>query len=613
MTRPLPWLIACLVIGELLVLAAPADAQIFGRRRGRSAQASATGPQVTVKADRRVITTDDEVTVEVRLSGDFDRYQEPDFTGFEVENRGSSQQIQLVNGRMSAEKVMTFILLPRRAGKFTIGAAQIFKGDTLLASSEPFSIRVKGVAAPSQTTAQAARDVASIAARESVFIQVDTERTSYYVGEPFLITWRLFYRRDIGVQGLEHVSEPRLEGLLAEEILDRNKNPRPKEKRIGGTRFRFFDHSKRLATGLAPGKVTIDSVSVRYVAGSMFRQTRKSVRSRPFNIEIKPLPQEGRPEVFREGNVGRFLFSASLRNADGVQPKVVQTGERLIMDVSVSGKGSLLGVKPPVFAESDAFDVELLPGSSDDQIVKDDKGMTGKRVFQYIVSATKPGEAKTPEVRFAFFNPEREEYMTHRWPGVTLQVEGRRVGSAQDGEALDDDDIRPNVQQRELRNFEPLDPLKLPWVWALWLLPALGVVGSELRYRVRAVRDANPDKRRARGAYAQALKRLKLAESAASQGLVQDFYGQLDRCLGSYLTERANLPVQGMTHEELRAACREVGYSDEVITRLIDEIDNCDFARFAPVSNQEASMKEAQQRVADLLRDLNAVIPRRRA
>ena len=270
----LPWLLACLVVGEVLVVAPDAASQIFGRRRDRRASTASVAPKVIVKVDRRVVSTDDEVTVELRLSGDFDRYQEPDFSGFEVENRGSSQQIQLVNGRMSHEKVMTFLLTPRRAGNYTIGAARIFSNGQEIAASSPITIRVTGVAPPSPTTAKAARDVVNIAAREKVFIQVDTQRTSYYVGEPFVITWRLFYRRDVGVQGLEHVSEPRLEGLLAEEILERNQKPRPKEKRIGGVRFRYFDHSRRLATGLAPGPVTIDSVAVRYIAGSLFRQTR---------------------------------------------------------------------------------------------------------------------------------------------------------------------------------------------------------------------------------------------------------------------------------------------------------------------------------------------------
>jgi hypothetical protein len=611
--RALPWLVACLVVGELCLSAPGAQGQIFGRRAGRTASKPAsTKPEVSVKVDRSSITTDDQLSVEVRLSGEFDRYQEPDFTGFEVENQGSSQQIQVINGRMSAEKIMTFLLIPRRAGVLTIGAARIFNGGQEVAASAPIRIRVTGAKAPEPTTAQAAKDVTSRSARESVFIQVDTERTSYYVGEPFVITWRLFYRRDVGVQGLEHVSEPRLEGLLAEELLPRDHKPRPKERRIGGTRFRFFDHSKRLATGLAPGRVTIDSVSVRYIAGTLFRKNRSTVRSKPFDLEIKQLPSKGRPEAFRPGNIGRFMFKASLRNADGVEPKRVQTGERLIMDVTLSGRGALLGVQPPVIAESETFDVELMPGQSDDELLKDEDGMRGKRVFQYIVTGTKPGKSRTPEVRFAFFDPSREAYQTHRWPGVALEVSGRAVGSAQDSDALVDDDIRPNAPTQELTDYAPLQPLKTAWFWLLLGLPLLGVTGLELRHRVVAALGANPDKRRARGAHGKALKRLVLAEAAAKQGLVQDFYGQLDRSLAGYLEERVNVPVQGMTHDELRTACLEAGYGDALVQRLIDERDNCDFARFAPTSNVDASMKEAAQRVRELLAALNRVSPRRR-
>jgi hypothetical protein len=611
--RSLPWLVACLVLGGLCVSAPGAQGQIFGRRGARTtSKPASTQPVVSVKVDRRALTTDDQLRVEVRLSGEFDRYQAPDFTGFEVESQGSSQQIQVINGRMTTEKVMTFLLIPRRSGSFTIGPARIFNGGSEVAASAPISIRVTGAKAPEPTTAEAARDVTRRSAQESVFIQVDTERTSYYVGEPFVITWRLFYRRDVAVQGLEHVSEPRLEGLLAEELLARDHKPRPQERRIGGTRFRYFDHSKRLATGLAPGPVTIDSVSVRYVAGTLFRKSRSTVRSKPFELQIKELPTQGRPQAYRPGNIGRFMFRASLRNADGVEPKRVQTGERLIMDVTLSGRGALLGVQPPVIADSDTFDVELMPGQSEDELTKGDEGMSGKRVFQYIVTATKPGSARTPEVRFGFFDPTREAYQTHRWPGVALKVSGRAVGSAQDSDVLSEDDIRPNVATQELTDYVPLEPLKTAWFWLLLGLPLLGVTGVELRHRVVAALGANPDKRRARRAYSEALKRLSLAEVTAKQGAVQDFYGQLDRSLAGYLEDRANIPVQGLTHDELRAACLEVGYGEALVQRLIDERDNCDFARFASASNVDASMKEAAQRVTELLTTLNSVSPQRR-
>ena len=399
---------------------------------------------------------------------------------------------------------------------------------------------------------------------------------------------------------------------MAEELLERDHKPRPRERRIAGRRFRYFDHSKRLATGLAPGRVTIDSVSVRYVAGSLFRQTRNTVRSKPFELEIKPLPKEGRPEAFRPGNIGRFMFRASLRNADGVEPKHVQTGERLIMDVTLSGRGALLGVQPPVIASSEVFDVELMPGQSNDTLNKSEEGLSGERVFQYIVTATKPGRARTPEVRFAFFDPTREKYQSHRWPGVSLEVSGRAVGSAKDSNVLADDDIRPSVPARELRDYVPVAPFKSAWFWLLIGVPLLGLVGVEARYRVQRALGANPDKRRARGALARARQHLSLAEAAAREGRVQDFYAAIDKSLSTYLEERANISVLGSTHGELRAACADAGYSDELIERLINERDNCDYARFAPVSNVDDSLKEDLGRVAELLKALDGVNVRRR-
>jgi hypothetical protein len=67
-----------------------------------------------------------------------------------------------------------------------------------------------------------------------------------------------------------------------------------------------------------------------------------------------------------------------------------------------------------------------------------------------------------------------------------------------------------------------------------------------------------------------------------------------------------------MTQEELREAALEVGYTPELIRLVFVELDNCDFARFAPAASAQDEMKETLQRVERLLEGLHTVTPRSR-
>ena len=92
---------------------------------------------------------------------------------------------------------------------------------------------------------------------------------------------------------------------------------------------------------------------------------------------------------------------------------------------------------------------------------------------------------------------------------------------------------------------------------------------------------------------------------------MKDFYGQLSRALTGFMEDRANLPVTGLTHDELRAATRASGYDAALADRLITELENCDFARFAPAASADAQMRDSLARVRGLIDELAPVQPRR--
>lgn len=575
------------------------------------ARAQGSGAAVDIDVDRKTATLDDEVHATVRLSGAFDRYTEPKLDGWSVAGQSTSQQIQIVNGRMSKETVLDLRLVPQKEGTLAIGPVQLLRGGEVVASGGPVNVVVRAAREAPPVSAEEARDLERKAGQH-LFLHASAPRSTYYVGEPFVVPFELWFRRETQVQSAEVVNAPKLEGLLAEELLATDESPRVEERRLGSTVFRVVPRSVQLLTGLAPGEVMIDPMTVRVTAGDAFRQKRYTVKSDPFRLSIQDVPAEGRPEAWRDGNVGRFSLAASLRDAGGAEPATVQAGERLVLEVVVSGAGNLIGLKPPVLEGAEGFDVHVLPSTADDVVEKDEIGVHGRRVFQLLLSPRSPGKQTTPTVRFAFFDPQAARFRTLAWEGRPIEVVGRAIVDGRSSQALGGEDIGPILTEHVLRSTPRTRLVGTPLFWTLLAFPfgAWLVVEGRHRRRLRTLRD--PAAQRSRAAFSNAKKRLDLASKASKAGLVKDFYGHVARTLTAFFEERANLPAQGMTHDELRRAAAAAGYPPDLLEAVVVELENADFARFAPAAAQSERMRETLDRVEALVKKLDAVNPERR-
>ncbi len=450
---------------------------------------------------------------------------------------------------------------------------------------------------------------------QNLFLTAESPRTSYYVGEPFVLTWNLNFHPDVKVSSVEMVNVPKLEGMLAEEMSSDDERSRIRKRTVSGRSLNYVTRSIQLVTGLKPGRVVVDPMTIRVTTGSRWsRSARYTVKSEPFSFELLPLPTEGRPSAFREGNMGRLSLTASLRRGDGQEPRRAEVGERLILEAIVSGQGNLVGVKPPVITANPAFDVQVLPSKHDDELRQSASGVRGKRVFQYLITPLEEGRLTTPSVEFAFFDTQAARYRSLSYPGTSIKVTaaaGRgRVTSPIAGAVPQGEDIGPTLHGVSLGEGGSGRWVGSAPFWLGLALPFLGFLIVEGRARALQHREQNAGRHRERGAHGQAKKRLKLAEQALREGLVSDFYDHINRTFTSYFEDRLNVAARGMTHEALRSALQSNGYDTEMIDSLIIELENCDFARFAPSKDAEEDMRDALDRAERLLRRFDAVTPK---
>ena len=576
-------------------LAAPARAQEPAR--------------VTMTVDRTAIALDDELRLELEVSGSTE-LNGPNLTDFEV--TGQSSQTSIDFGRSRSIK-QTVTLRPKRAGSLTIGKVIALVRGQPVAEAPAITVTVTAPVAAEPVSASAAQDLSQFA-NEPAFIRWSVPRTSLYVGEPFPLILELWVRVELTPRNPELVQASKLDGLLVEDLkIDPGSSSQ--RRAIGNAQFEVYPLFAKLATPLKTGSVLIDSTTLRVPLseGGFLSSTRRLSRSSaPFHLEILELPTDGRPAGFSPRNVGQFTLNTKILDDRGTEAARVTTGQRFVLRAVVEGQGNLQALEAPALAADPAFEVSPLTSQSDDRVTKGLGGMSGTRVFQWLVSAKSPGNLTTPTLRLPYWDPVAKRYQVAEAAGRPIEVTGAAITPERDQALSLGEDVGPIVEQAELTRGKSGPLAQHPLYLAGLLLPLLGYGAFELMWRKKVHDTKNPTQRASRLAHTNAKKRLKAAESALRDGLVKDFYGQLSRTLTSYLEERANIPATGMTHSEVRQAARTAKYPQELVDRWVVEMENCDFARFAPSGSAAEKMKEAGQRVAALVDDLERIQPERR-
>jgi hypothetical protein len=112
--------------------------------------------------------------------------------------------------------------------------------------------------------------------------------------------------------------------------------------------------------------------------------------------------------------------------------------------------------------------------------------------------------------------------------------------------------------------------------------------------------------RRADGAAGRASKRSGAEARRVLEGLrsaepTAESFSAIARALLTFLEVRFGEPFRGLTHDQLGRRLRELGVEPAAIAELVVELENCDFARFAPASTRSGELGEAVKRAVALV------------
>ncbi len=564
-----------------------------------SSSAGAQGIKVTI--NRTEATIQDQLVLAVAIEGSQSAQpQLPDLSAFQVYARGAQRQVNMVNGRTSLSVTHNYILVPKRTGTFTVGAAS-FELDGQVYKSRPFSVRILE---------------ASATPRESsdLFVTATISDDSPYVGQQVIYTWR-FYRR-VRVQDAQLLTPFEFEGFLVEDLGDVNEyntTRRGQEYLVSEIKKALFPQEQGKLS--IPGTRLQCQVLVRnrrrggffddFFGGS--RGEARVLNSPALEVEVRPLPA---PPSGYSGLVGEFQIGSR------ISKRQLQVGESATWKLIVSGTGNVQMIGEPVLPDLSRFKIyDDKPASS---IERSGRQLKGSRSYTKALVPLEAGELEVPAVRLTYFDPKAGSYRTASTAAVTLSVqpaEGKEELRLTESVAPTTGKVAVRILADDiLPIYKELDAVEAvsfghradaPWLAGL-LAPPAAFFGLLFFERRRRHLEVNVGLVRRRTALRTALKGLGEVAAAAKEGRHQEAAELASRRLRSYVGDKVALEGSAFTPAEAGEQLARCGVEESLVRETQQRLESLEAAQYAGIQTAESQDLAAELRA--LLKQLERQI-----
>jgi len=517
-----------------------------------------------------------------------------------------------LNGAWSYSVSLTWVASVQEPGDYTIPAIR-FVADGSAVETAPVAFRARAPGPQDPVTDPAALQEKY---KDSLFVTAEVTKAAPYVGEPIVLTFRLWIGTD-AISNYRGMESPPIGGFLQEKLGDERRYRRTMP---GGKYFIVIERSTLLIPieagdrSIAPVEAAID---VRVQSGRRRNPFGDSIfddlgfgglddvtaplalRSEPIAVSVKPLPADGRPPLFA-GAVGQFDLNANVSHRE------VAAGDPVTVKIQLRGRGNFRNMGPPGFAAPLAGFREYEPERKEN-VEATEQGLFGTVDWTRAIVPEKPGATEIPKIVFPYFDVESGSYKTLEsgpFPLVVTEAKGparplvsERAGGGESGAGggkairfLREDVLPLLPPPADLAPRRSPQPALLA-VAALAPLASLAATALLARKRERFRLD--PAARRREFAYKTALGRL--AEDAGPDGVA--------RAVSGFIADRLSRPAASVTPAEVPALLEGKG---DVAAAARDLLEECDRLRFARGAASDSG--DLARRAAELLRKLKEAL-----
>ncbi len=531
-----------------------------------------------------------------------DDFAAPRFINFRVvAGPFQSSNFSMINGKTSFEQTLTYTLQPKKKGKFTITPATLtYKGKTVM--SNPVKIVVtNAVKTPTNPNDP------NLLAQENIHLVVDFSNTNPYVGESIYVIYKLYVDRNkAGITNEVQSKPPNFNGFWNQNI--EIKQLTEKRGTYQGKEMSYYiirkdvlipQHAGNLK--ITPIQIDIDGVvatnQIDFFGRPRTKRINLTLTGGKRTINVKALPEEGKPSSF-DGAVGNYNFEVKTNKT------IVNANESALIKVKISGKGNLKLASLPKLEAPNG--IEIYEPEHKENIQTTLNGQMGNVEEIYTIVPQYKGKYKIPSLNFSYFNPKEEKYYSINSQDIILNVPN--------GANLVTENTTENNQNPTNTNFANIhtktslhkiskkeDFFKSNLFYLLLILPLFSIpigiyLGKKKRERAGDVIGNRLRK-------ASKLAKKYLSNAKKQLGNKEAFYIALEKALHNYLKAKLKVETTDISSDKITELLKNKQIDDDLITRFIKVLGDCDFARYAPSTN--AQMEKDYKNAIEIISELD--------
>jgi hypothetical protein len=575
-------------------------------------QAALAQIEFEAKVSKQSLGINERLRVDFTMNADGDNFTPPPFEGFRVVG-GPSQQVSQswINGKSSFQKTYTYFLLPTQRGPLTIKQASMEHNGQIYKTT-PVKVTVTEAVEQPRDGLEPQMDVS-----DALHLVADVSNSTPYLNQPITVVYKLYFSYNIGITNFRELDKPKYNDFWSQNI--EIKQLQVEEGKFNGEKFRYVVLKKAVLYPQKSGKLEIEPLSLdvdvelpsnrRNFFGQIVTvKDHKRVSAGARTIQVKPLPESGKPDDFT-GAVGKFDFKVTPSRTN------LKRNESLDLTVSISGSGNmkLFTLPKPVVPPA----VEVYDPVRKEQVTTGIAGMSGKITDQYTIIPQVKGKFPIKPLSFSYFDPELGRYQTITSPEITLNVlEGDNVpagdapivaneaGQATKSQFKTSEQFKFIKLKTTLKSKEQRGFFGTSVFYSLIALPLLCIPLLMIFKRKKEAidKDEAGNKRR----MSDRLARRYLSEAKANTGNREAFYVSLERALHNFLKAKLQIETSEMSKDKIREILLARNGQPDTVESFISLAENCEFARYAPSAS--GSIEHDFDKAANIIAELEKQI-----
>ncbi|MEP7254488.1 MAG: BatD family protein [Ferruginibacter sp.] len=454
---------------------------------------------------------------------------------------------------------------------------------------------------------------------KNMFVKLEVDKTSCYVGEPIVATYKLYTRLK---SESSMTKNPSFNGFSVIDLQQQDNSSRI--EKLGGREYNVYNIRKvqlypLLAGNLELGTAEIEN-NVHFIKAEYVNQQsdifndlfqdftdasippegiedhRVTLQNKPVTILVKPLPDVNKPANFK-GAVGNFQIEAR------VEKNNFSTDDAGKLAMIISGVGNLQMVNAPEIAWPEG--IEGFDPKATDDLYKTTVPLSGRKIFEFPFTVSKPGTYTIPALEFSFFNVRDLKYKTVNTKPLQITV---TKGTGKPKKVSTDTDVKAtdNYLAKFFNN-------RLRVVSIIAVLIIIGLIiwlkrenknEKQSMASIAVEEEKNTDDKPVEEIMLAQQNPLALAEDSLQRGDGKIFYIELNQAFKNYLSKKLSIPPEELNKKNITEQLDRRGVTNETAVQLHQLMDEIEWQLYTPFTENE-KMKTVYERANELIQLLN--------